>query len=83
MEEDAILIEKARVILGNIAKDMTDDQLKDACVEIQYLIETWLDEFERSIFDLLQIVNLRLNTRANFWSHLIASIFERLLGNIN
>ena len=51
MEEDAILIEKARVILGGIAKEMSDDQLKDACVEVQYLIETWLDDFEKSVFE--------------------------------
>lgn len=47
---DEIDLAKAKTILGNIAKKMTDDQLKDACVEMQYLIETWLDEYERSIF---------------------------------
>lgn len=49
MEE--IDLAKARSILGNIARKMSDDELKDACVEMQYLIETWLDEYERSIFD--------------------------------
>lgn len=49
MEE--VDIEKAKTILGDIVKQMTDDQLKDTCVEMQYLIETWLDDYERSIFD--------------------------------
>ncbi len=44
-------IEKAKTILGDIAKQMTDDQLKDTYVEIQYLVESWLDDYERSIFD--------------------------------
>jgi hypothetical protein len=48
MEE--VDIEKAKTILGDIVKQMTDDQLKDTCVEMQYLVETWLDDYERSIF---------------------------------
>lgn len=47
---DEIDIEKAKTILGATAKKMTDDQLKDTCVEVQYLMETWLDDYERSIF---------------------------------
>jgi len=43
-------IEEAREILGDTAKQLTDEQLKDICVEIQYLVETWLDDYERSIF---------------------------------
>jgi hypothetical protein len=43
-------IEEARVILGDTARQLTDEQLKDICVEIQYLVETWLDDYERSIF---------------------------------
>ncbi len=48
---DEIDIEKAKTILGDTAKKMTDDQLKDTCVEVQYLMETWLDDYERSIFE--------------------------------
>lgn len=44
-------LEKARQTLGEIAKNMTDEQLKDDVVKIQYLTETWLDEFERKTFD--------------------------------
>lgn len=42
---------EAKNILGDIAKDWTDEQLKDELVKIKYLTETWLDEFERKTFD--------------------------------
>ncbi len=44
-------IAKAREILGEVAKNMTHDQLKDQIVSMKYLTETWMDEYERSIFD--------------------------------
>jgi len=44
-------IDEAREILGDTAKDLTDDQIKDILVEIQYLVECWLEEYERKIFD--------------------------------
>jgi hypothetical protein len=44
-------IEEAREILGDTAKQLTDEQLKDICVEIQFLVESWLDEYEESVFD--------------------------------
>lgn len=44
-------IDEAREILGDAAKDLADDQLKDQVVMIQFLIETWMDEFERKIFN--------------------------------
>ncbi len=43
-------IQKAKEILGPLAAEFTQEQLKDAVVEIQYLCETWLDEFERGVF---------------------------------
>ena len=48
MEEHEI--EEARKILGSIAEDFTYEELKNECVKIQYLTETWLDDYERSIF---------------------------------
>lgn len=48
---DEIDIEKAKLILGDAVKKMNDDQLKDACVEMRYLVETWLDDYERLIFE--------------------------------
>lgn len=49
MEE--VEVEQTRATLGNIAKKLSDEALKDTYVEIQYLVESWLDEYERSIFD--------------------------------
>lgn len=43
-------IQKAKEILGDVAQEFTPHQLKDTLVEIQYLVECWLDEFERNIF---------------------------------
>lgn len=44
-------IEEAREILGETGKDLADDELKDILVEIDYLIETWIEEYERTIFN--------------------------------
>lgn len=44
-------IEEAREILGDTVKNLTDDELKDQMVMVQYLIETWMDEFERKTFN--------------------------------
>jgi hypothetical protein len=43
--------ESARKILGETAKDMSDDELKDQIVMAKYLVESWLDEYEKSIFE--------------------------------
>lgn len=44
-------IQKAKEILGPIAENFTSEQLRDAVTEIQFLVEGWLDEFERRIFN--------------------------------
>lgn len=43
-------IQKAKEILGKVAEEMSVDQLKDAVTEVQFLAESWLDDFERKIF---------------------------------
>jgi hypothetical protein len=43
-------IQKAKEILGDIALELSEEQLKDAVTEIQFLAESWLDDFERKIF---------------------------------
>ena len=43
-------IQKAKEVLGELAKELSADQLKDAVTEIQYLCESWLDDYERKIF---------------------------------
>ena len=49
-QEETQLI-KARRILGDIATDITDIELESDIAEFQYLIDSWLDEFEKNIFD--------------------------------
>jgi hypothetical protein len=44
-------LEEARRILGDVAKGMTDEQIQDQLTKIQYLAESWLDNYERSIFE--------------------------------
>lgn len=48
MEEQDL--EEARNILGDLAKDLSNDQLREIRAEIEYLIEAWVDDYERSIF---------------------------------
>ncbi|MFA5932872.1 MAG: hypothetical protein WCV81_01240 [Microgenomates group bacterium] len=57
--EKAIL--EAREILGDSAKDLTDEQVFDLVNEMQYLVDSWLEEYERKVFDgktLNELLNL-------------------------
>lgn len=52
---------EAREILGESAKDMTDEQVFDLVTEMQYLADSWLEEYEREVFDgktLIELLNL-------------------------
>ena len=54
---------EARETLGDSAKDMTDEQVFDLVTEMQYLVDSWLEEFERKTFDgksLNELLNLEL-----------------------
>lgn len=51
-------VQKAKEILGNLYKEFSPEQLKDTVTEIQYLCESWLDEFERETFDGLTLKEL-------------------------
>ncbi len=42
---------KARRILGEIGKDIPDPIFETHLTEFQYLVDSWLDEYERSVFD--------------------------------
>ena len=44
-------IQKVKKILGRRVFNLSPDQIKDIAVEVQFLTTTWLDEFERRIFD--------------------------------
>lgn len=43
-------VEEARKILGKTAENLSDEQIQDQLVKIKYLAESWLDEYEKSIF---------------------------------
>jgi hypothetical protein len=44
-------IKRTKEILGSLGNKMTEDQMQDVASEVQFLITTWLDEFERQIFN--------------------------------
>jgi len=42
---------KAKRTLGQLASHFTDGEIKDIVTETHFLVETWLDDFEREAFD--------------------------------
>lgn len=51
-------IKKTKQILGQLSEQFDDQQIKDLIVEIQFLTDSWLDDFERSIFNGLTLQEL-------------------------
>lgn len=47
---NTVFLEEVRKILGKTAESMSDIQLQDEMVKIDFLVESWLDDYERSIF---------------------------------
>ncbi len=50
-DEQQSAVHEARDILGESAKDLTDSDVYDLVNEVQHLVDTWLEEFERKSFD--------------------------------
>lgn len=50
-KQDESKLIKARRILGDIATDISDTELESNIAEFHYLVDSWLDEFEKQIFD--------------------------------
>ncbi len=48
---DDINFEDIKAILGSKANQLTDEELQDSIIKMQYLIELWLDSFEMEIFE--------------------------------
>jgi hypothetical protein len=44
-------ITRTRRILGETAKTISDEQIECITTEFQFLIDTWLDEYEKKIFN--------------------------------
>lgn len=51
-------LQRAKQILGNTVNKLTQEELKVAMIEIKFLAETWVDDFEREIFDGLTLSEL-------------------------
>lgn len=50
-DEKQKAIQEVRDILGNAGEQLTDEQVCDLTSEIQYLVDTWLEEYEQKVFD--------------------------------
>lgn len=44
-------LQKSRRILGDTVADLSDEELGTYLTEFQYLIDSWLDNFEKQIFN--------------------------------
>lgn len=44
-------IQEAREILGETAINLNDEQVFDLVNEVKYLVDSWLEEYERKVFD--------------------------------
>lgn len=44
-------VDKTRRIMGSLTNDLSDEELEVYITEFQYLIDEWLDCFERQVFD--------------------------------
>lgn len=42
---------EAREILGDSADALTDSQVYDLVNEVQYLVDSWLEEYEKQVFE--------------------------------
>ncbi len=54
-------IKQARAILGNLTEKFSMEELQEIIILFQYLTESWLDMFERELFDgktLQELLNL-------------------------
>lgn len=43
-------IQRAKEVLGESAKSFSNEEMRDLVAQVEYLAETWLDDFERDIF---------------------------------
>lgn len=48
-------VQKARAILQEVVADLTDQEVEIFVTELQWLLESWLDVFEKAAFDGLTL----------------------------
>jgi hypothetical protein len=51
-------IQKARAILGELVKDVPDEELAIYLTQFQYLLDSWLDQYEKQLFNNLTLQQL-------------------------
>jgi hypothetical protein len=51
-------IKLTKEALGSLAAQYNETELSDVITEVEYLTESWLDEYERKIFDGLTLQEL-------------------------
>jgi hypothetical protein len=51
-------IKLAKDALGSLSANFSETELGDVITEVEYLTESWLDEYERKIFDGLTLQEL-------------------------
>jgi hypothetical protein len=50
-DKEQTRVQKLRVTMGELVANLSDEELETYITEFQYLIDEWLDEFERAAFD--------------------------------
>lgn len=58
IEENKIL--KTRRILGETGRTLSDEQIETIVTQFQFLVDSWLDEFEKEVFNgmtLKEVIN--------------------------
>lgn len=48
-------VKRAKEILGNVGDQLSESQIRDITCEVKFLVTTWLDDFERNIFEGLTL----------------------------
>jgi hypothetical protein len=44
-------VQKARKIMGSVVDELSDQQLQNYLTEFQYLVDEWIDEYEKNVFN--------------------------------
>jgi hypothetical protein len=48
-------IQRVRTIMGEEVRDLSDADLENHLAQFQSLVDSWLDEFERQIFEVITL----------------------------
>lgn len=51
VREEESRIQMSRRIMGDIVKDLSDEELDAYLTEFQFLVNTWIDSFEKQVFE--------------------------------